>query len=302
MNQSMFPGLLALVSMILLSAATASANPLTPVLWLDADDLDGDGLSEDAGESGQSGHVFVWANKGRGPDAVAGRHPNLVLGGMNGLPVVRFNPEGNQSDYLRIGSLKSAPTDYSAFLVISPESPQTNANEYFMDSSGGTIRSIVAWSIFGNGPAYLDGNGDWHQTTASNLFAPQVLAFNLSSTSDSSIVRNGTSLPLNDASYTPTTLDGLGFPRAGSNTANFTGDFAEFIIFDRALNQRDLRNVNAYLGEKWGLAVSGGGSAFRGFQLVSGLPEPSTWVLLIGVLVSLAFGQRLRSRGAAARR
>ncbi len=293
---------LAVLLVILLGTSTAEAARFTPILWLDANDLDGDKVAEGSGESGFSGafdQVDRWVNKAGGPDATSngGFRPLYLTGHLNSLPVVRF-PQ-NKGRFMTVGDLKLAPTDYTAFFVVSPLT-QSNNNEFLLDTNDPNgIRSTIAWQIFGNNqPGYYSGNKTYHTTDETNLAAPQVLAFNMSSPDGSSIVRNGTPLTLANDEYVQTTLSGLGFPRNVSNTANFDGDYAEMIIFDRSLSGTQLANVTAYLGDKWGIATTGG-SAYRGFQLVSGLPEPSSWLSLLGALVTVGLGHRLRQRRSA---
>ena len=80
--------------------ATVAAAPLTNnlVLWVDAEDLDGDGVAEGLGESGLSGaFVTTWVDKApdRGVNTatqgITADQPLLQLGAQNGRPVVRFD-------------------------------------------------------------------------------------------------------------------------------------------------------------------------------------------------------------------
>jgi hypothetical protein len=64
--------------------------------------------------------------------------------------------------------------------------------------------------------------------------------------------------------------------------ANFDGDLGELIIFDHALSVQERADVNAYLGDKWGVSVPAGGDPARGLSIVQAncIPEPSTFCLL----------------------
>jgi len=86
----------------------------------------------------------------------------------------------------------------------------------------------------------------------------------------------------------------LGRYREASNTtpSGLDGDIAEIILFHEHLGDTDVNNVNAYLGDKWGISYSGGGDPAAGATLV-GVPEPSTFVLAaLGLLGLIGFGRR----------
>ncbi len=300
---------LAVLLAILLGVCDANAASFTPLLWLDANDLDGDGVSEGTGEAGiftgfNSG-VGTWVNKARGPNATAldNKRPTFVENGLNSMPVVQIQgSHANNVDYLTIGTLKTHPGDLSAFFVLkpAPEAQQIAPGTIQILNGSSGIAFLLDHTTNTIGLGYNDGSAKGELTSGSQYtpasFHPHVAAFKLSDSDGSALFRNGNPLTLSSTSYTARALEDLGIPRPAGNASNYIGDYAEVILFDRALSDREMANVNAYLSEKWGLPVAGGGNSWRGYQLVSGLPEPSTWALLLGAFVTVGAGRTLRRR------
>jgi hypothetical protein len=72
----------------------------------------------------------------------------------------------------------------------------------------------------------------------------------------------------------------------------FNGEIGELIIFDRALTAPERLDVNAYLGEKWAVAMPTGGDPGRGLNIVEGncIPEPSTvWLVCPAIAILTSF-------------
>lgn len=103
------------------TAGDFTDDGLSKILWLDAADIDGDGVEEGSSESGlESGNVLSWVNKvnssGNAAGIVGGNLPLYVNNAVNGHSVLRFD---GVDDYLATSENITATTG-SLFLVFSP--------------------------------------------------------------------------------------------------------------------------------------------------------------------------------------
>ncbi|NCC22391.1 MAG: filamentous hemagglutinin N-terminal domain-containing protein [Alphaproteobacteria bacterium] len=248
-------------------------------LWLDASDIDGDGVSEGTGESGLvSGAVncgadltcvSVWADKsGNSRDATQGtadRRPTFTTGGLNGLDVISFN-----SDYLTTGSPGIGGfEDIAAFAGVSVSS-YTNGGG--TDGSGSYIwdRSPAGSPLFDikivndryaiqrrydNGSG-LTGIGS--TTTVSS--SPTLVSIFRDVGSAMSIHING--VEENSAADVNTSL----VPNALRIGAHFGGGgntqatMMDIIYFKGPVSHEETNIIHQYQSAKWGIALTSPGT------------------------------------------
>ncbi|MBZ8141341.1 hypothetical protein CLD22_15730 [Rubrivivax gelatinosus] len=218
--------------------------------WLDATDLDGDGLSEGLAEAGLlngSGNLGTWADKsGSGNNftqSSSAAAPKLSLSGLNGLATVSFDG----GDYLRSSTWFGQ--SYSVFVVGQMTGTQ---NGRLVASS--TDNTLIGWNSGYQGRYYAQNwvsQGDTPvQAGVAKLYTATDLA------GFGSFYDNGVAM-----ATTGQTAGWLGQVQlsgwAGKNTELSKGAVSELLIFDHTLSAGEQRVVEAYLQSKWDLGTTG---------------------------------------------
>jgi trimeric autotransporter adhesin len=223
--------------------------------WLDATDLDGDGISEGLNEAGitsGAGNLAVWADKsGRGNNftqsADATARPSLVTtGGMNGLPTVRFDG----GDTLLSGT--TFAQSYTVFVVGAMEGSQngrlvasTNTNE------------LIGW--WGGSQNNFHSAG-WVTVLQTPIVAGAATMFTATGANGSGYLwNNGNRLPQAYAGVQ--TNEDLGNLQLGAAFGNnrseaSKADLSEVLVYDHALTDGERRVVESYLRTKWGVGAA----------------------------------------------
>ncbi len=224
-------------------------------LWLDASDLDGNGISQGLAEAGLAGSaVQVWRDKsGNGRDAVlsslsGSQAPVMVVNGMNGLSTVRFD---GSNDGLEVKNLPSSNDSASSLFWV-----QNATKSSYMPM--GTNNGAGAWVLIAEANDYnsrdVTGYGNTH--TASSFFKDGA-AVSWSTRSDvGSALSNGPALveSINQSfAWNGSMLMGNSYPYSGYH---FGGDIPEIIITTSALSVADRQLIEGYLANKWGTQAS----------------------------------------------
>lgn len=224
------------------------------VLWLDADAIaglsDGDPVGTWSDQSGESNDFT---------QATTARKPTYKTSIQNGLPIVRFDG----GDFLAEagGAVSLRVTTFSVFIVFYGVRPYVGsfgglAYHVCEDATGRILHEEipskrVLSQFYDSGAGYHSELTDsaynfdeWHifeatlTTGASNWKFYKSGAAN--GTATGFIARTGT---------TPMEVG------RGHTSYPFTGDIAEFILYNSALSDADRGLVEAYLGTKWGIAL-----------------------------------------------
>ncbi len=226
-------------------------------LWLKAD-AGVQEAAEDAAEDGDD--VQFWRDQsGNGVDVSqddTNRRPNLTSNSINFNPTVSFNG-GNNGDVLT-GILSSFSGDqpYSIFAVFNPS-----------NKSGENLFAIGKPSFLENiayHPNYINNRYLYH--FSNDLIVPgtisgwQLASFLHSAAAsgdDRFYYDNGKEVDSFDGSLNlPTdpllSVGGYDNRSADIGGKEFTGDIAEFIVFDKALGDAERNQVESYLAIKYG--------------------------------------------------
>ncbi|RZL33733.1 MAG: hypothetical protein EOP35_17195, partial [Rubrivivax sp.] len=215
-------------------------------LWLDAADLDGDGVQEGLAESGLTadGRVFVWRDKsGGGRDATTSNgayEPQFIADGMNNLPTVRLD---GLDDRLSV-SLATIASGGSLYWV------QKSGDSFYMPmstNSGGSTWLLIA----GQGDSGTDvvGSGNTNLKTAwtmdgtlqawntrANVYTALAEGTHVVSTVNQSLNFNG----------------GLTIGTGWGGQWNASNDYSEVIVTGTTLSTADQQRLDGYLAWKWG--------------------------------------------------
>ena len=224
-------------------------------LWLDASDLDGNGISAGLGEGGLSGSsVNVWRDKsGNGRDAVlsslsASEAPRLLVGGLNGLSTVRFD---GTNDGLEVRNLPSN-TDGGSSLLWVQNATKNNYMPLGTNNPGNT------WIVIASRGEYSSGDVTGTGThSASGFYKDGTLTSWSSRGAVYDSLSNGPSLveTINQSfAWNGSVL--LGNSYTASPVWHFAGDIPEIILTTTALSVGDRQALEGYLAHKWGTQAS----------------------------------------------
>jgi len=270
-----------------------SADLIAPsglAVWLDAQDVDGDGIASNNPTNGTA--VGTWVDKAslqgaqNAVQTTETKQPLYYSNVLNGQAAIRFDG----SDYLAAPSVAlGAFTYFAVFKATTPcliyergPNAANNNGEYLntdVDESVSIYRNASrsgknATSGWGNTSTFLLTENSFNGTNASN-----VLFVN----GDQVALSNPTYAPLSENPGTDVITDTLYVGDRSNSTYGLNGDFAELLVFNRVLTDAERNTVGSYLADKYGLTT-----AYT-------IPEPGTLVLTsIGLIGLLAYAWRKR--------
>ena len=244
--------------------------------WLDAQDLDGDGVTEGASEIGiNAGEVETWINQIPGAASFtatgglepATTKPDFLASDFNFNSAVEFNLDGSSKDYL--GTLvDDFPTSHiTQFVVMRSSSSGTNesALSYSLDQVG---ENTDEFSFFNsnNLKVTLDGVSSNSSGLDFSTGNPVLLSLDRSSTTDRlNLYKDGGGLYTEVISAAHALeKDGYFFlgqdqdsPGGGFEVNNaFQGSIAEVITFGEVLDATKRQKIESYLALKYGISLN----------------------------------------------
>jgi len=220
-------------------------------LWLDANDVDGDGASEGMGESTLNGsEVVVWADKsGNGADVieVEGQGlPNLVQNQFNGQSTLQFSREGQDVLVHDLGADKWVASEYSLFIVFQMVGTPQDYDSFFSNGDINNGNHFQITQLNGVFKFLSEGSIDF-EPWDNDLKLYGVIA---NSEGTSTIVDGNVA---NSASNT----NGRNFDKYKINWNRLSFQYsdsyiAEVMLYDRELTDTELTKNYKYLGNKYG--------------------------------------------------
>ncbi|MHB9024121.1 MAG: fibronectin type III domain-containing protein [Armatimonadota bacterium] len=249
-------------------------------LWLKADA----GVTKDG-----SNYVTAWADQsGQGNDATNGgstERPLYVGSALNGYPVIRFDGAYNNfmlgSHYLFADNTK---TGISFIAVVKSTADKTNTLANLLDF--GTPESGLGGYVFeydtnyagamwrgpGGVPDYGRA-GYTHSKGSAYVIYTGVIKFGAVGYSTNTVRLNGLQVNSTTSSYALTQFTSAEISEAATRAGNsgpvsiamqskllmaernLQGDIAEMLWYSSALSSTDAYNIEAYLGEKYGITL-----------------------------------------------
>jgi len=215
-------------------------------LWLDAADLDGDGVREGVAEAGHTvdGRVAVWRDKsGGGRDATASNgslEPLLVLDGMNNLPTVRLDGLDDR-------------------LSVSLASIASGGSLYWVQKSGDSFSMPMSTGAGGSNWLLIAGQGDGNTDVVGAANTNLKTAWTVDGTLQTWNTRANVYTALAEVTHVVATVNQpLNF--SGSLTIgtgwggqwNTSSDYSEVIVTGTTLSVADQQRLDGYLAWKWG--------------------------------------------------
>ncbi|MHC4369131.1 MAG: right-handed parallel beta-helix repeat-containing protein, partial [Planctomycetota bacterium] len=214
------------------SFTTADFLVGSPVLWLDASDIDADGDTNDNPADGSD--VTIWADKsGNGNDAVGSRVPSYSASAINGKAAVHFQPD----EYL-VGQNGFGPNITATVFIVGVLHSKAEDSPVVIFStqpSGGTdsARRGLSVSVVKESTVIKTDRGMTFPDGPVGLADPYLVVDVDTGNVDSNA--------FNIARF----IDG------GSN--DLDGDIAEIIVYDCELTTAQKNEVAGYLAQKYGL-------------------------------------------------
>ncbi|MDB6148614.1 MAG: hypothetical protein JWQ44_62 [Chthoniobacter sp.] len=256
---------LALSISVLLGGISANAQIGSPlalpghVLWLDADDFNGDGVV-DTGASGSLLTSWVDKSSGQGINTVSvtAGAPTQQFAVANGHNTAQFT--GNSLDKLDNSTLLVS-NDYTIFTVVQHSGTAGNHVLSGLNSDG----TDAVLFRGGNSFHFYNGQATGNvQGTVVNRAGPttyKLFGYQMNSAGGDTGLFQSVLTPLS----TPGTgtLNGIRIgnidratPSATTPAEAWSGQIAEVIVYERALTAAETANVNKYLNTKYNLGIA----------------------------------------------
>ena len=226
-------------------------------LWLDANDVDGDGSNEGLNESTLNGaDVTIWTDKsGNAADVieVAGQGlPTLVENQFNGQSTLQFNKSEEDVLIHDLGINKWVASEFSLFIVFQQNNSPSNFDSFF---SNGDVNSNNYFQIThktNNGHfKFLSGGEIDFEPWDNDLKLYGVIA----NASGTSTVVDGL------VTNTDNNVNGRSFDKYKINRNRLDFQYndsyiSEILLYDRELTSTELTKTYKYLGNKYGQSFS----------------------------------------------
>ena len=273
---------LVLALIFLLSGHVAHASITAPTdisglkLWLDANDLDGDGSAANNPSNGAA--VATWVDKsGAGNNATqstSAKRPTFVTSGLNSKPTVNFSGSDN-SQQMVIGDtstttwsfLYNDTTGSSVFIVVkSLAASAGDATDYILYSDNWQFYNYANGNQFAmDGAAANSYPSDYYSSNASQLAnqfgfnTHSIINGSSTSTGFEHFVEGGTLVKVVNHvgfPFSGTVTETMRLGGSGGGTYSLDGDVAEVIMYNKALTDTQRKDVECYLETKWGLSTN----------------------------------------------
>ena len=228
--------------------------------------------SIDNKESANNAAVNIWkdisdtkttTNDANAPTST--QAPLYIASAINGLPVLRFD---GTDDFMNLNGTFLVNTNYTIFVVEQRRNSKTN--NWIMGGTGADAFKNFGLAYITDTSFICKHNEEEKATkvaddnityTVSAYSAPKPIIHSITFNSNLGRVAydNGVQKSSINSAAAKTPLSSNLGQTIGSypvGTSYFNGDIAEIIMFTRTLSTQERKDVEEYLGKKWGIAIS----------------------------------------------
>lgn len=261
MHLALRTGGVAAACLLLSHSAGAQNAPVNNglILWLDANDLDGDGTPEGLGEGGQTGgSVTTWTDKATADGAQSATpgglgSPTLTPGGLNSRPVVTFN-----DDNLLTGQF--APVPQAQVYIVWKSNTVDGESDIATDGLPGLGRNLIDYEDFGGESpnrfgTFAGSPGQFQNYSDPRAFDQAVyetVTFNANGAGLHNLRINGVEIRNNTTSPDAgNSFEGFTIGSLRDNILPLNGYVAELLVYNGPLSTTDRDAVESYLNNKW---------------------------------------------------
>ncbi|TAJ67572.1 MAG: HYR domain-containing protein, partial [Chitinophagaceae bacterium] len=240
------------------------------LMWLDAADVDGDGIA--GNDPSSNTNLTTWKDKsglGNNATSIVGQNPiTYITNQINGKPVARFTRTSDalgstlQAANVDIrAATNPAVTMFTVYKTGAQVNPSGQGQALWGNDDGNWDRFFYnSWSFSNDGIVSL---GTVNPTFVSVPGAGTTGSLRLMTAVYNNLVPNGSAIYFDGAVVTKFTDNtqasaaqtSLRIGNDGDN-GSFNGDIAEFIVYNRKLTDCEILQVNQYLGAKYGVTFT----------------------------------------------
>lgn len=252
---------------ILSAQSTTNSSPIPRMknllVWYETTMEDSFNSSES-----NSGSINTWYNlnpaiisktNSNANNAIAGVAPTYKQNAINGLPALVFN---GTSNYFTFNGTSLANSDYSV-AVVEQRLSQKSTNYYISGNDTTTLNYNLFLGYRLNGRSTFGQTSNAYEATIANYSSPitRIHIFRFKSAVGKDYYLNGVKQTLSVViGGTPSLTTGLvsnNFAQIGRHFASsyYAGQIGEIIILNRYINDDERRDIEKYLGKKWGITI-----------------------------------------------
>jgi prepilin-type N-terminal cleavage/methylation domain-containing protein len=180
--------------------------------------------------------------------------PIYIENCINAIPCIRFD---GSNDYLAFDGTSLAGSNYTIFIV---EQRSSNKSEnYFLGGNGGLTNGNLVLGYRNNTTiTQAQYYNDMDYTVPGYVAqTPIIHTFTLNKITGKSYWRNNaTTTPNSTASQLSAMIETPGIALGRFSGVFYSGDIAEFIIYNRALTSKEHRDITLYLAKKYNIKVA----------------------------------------------
>ena len=233
-------------------------------LWLKADSLelnDGDAVATWADASGNNRN-FTQSTSSKKPTYIASESD------FNNMPVLRFDG----GDKLELAFDANLNTNEFTIFFVGAVNNDNNANQLGYESRSSSPVTRSGYNLYAD---MTGSNNQWEfwagadstwkalksATGSITLNTPDIITMQISGgdgagASATQLLRvDGTQIGTQSANFYKSTADAQNIGTLNTSSAPYVGEIAEIIQFNRALTATEMRQVEGYLANKYGLVV-----------------------------------------------
>jgi MYXO-CTERM domain-containing protein len=249
-------------ALVLGLAGLAAAGPVGltgNVLWLDAGDIDGNGVPDGLADGTA---VPAWTDKSTGGNnfsqGTAARQPVVRTGVLGGQPVVQLD---GGDDYLTGPAVLTGNDDDYTYIVLWQPHKNTGVQSPY-EQAGPGVGARSAVLAVGNRYGFNGQNNDRHDLVPFGPNVWRLSAMEVENSATNNIRLYDNAAPSAGATSNPGALNigtagsTIGTKQQSQGGELLDGDIAEVLVYDRTLTSSELNQVGSHLNSKYNLGVA----------------------------------------------